>query len=113
MDEMTTEQLRKMRDAGDDVAVINVLDADHYEREHIPDTRNIPLADDDFVSRVEHAIGDRARPVVVYCASHECDASPRAAVKLEKAGFTNVIDYAGGMKAWREAGLPVEGRQGD
>jgi len=110
MERLSTDQLRRMRDAQEDIAVINVLDAEHYEKEHIPDSRNIPVDATDFVSRVEDAVGRKSRQVVVYCASTECDASSRAAGRLEQAGFSHVLDFAGGMKAWREANLPVEGR---
>jgi len=47
--------------------------------------------------------------VVVYCANAECDASPKAAERLEEAGFTDVVDYQGGTQSWEEAGLAIEG----
>jgi len=45
------------------------------------------------------------RLIVVYCASDTCDASPKAAKRLEKMGYENVIDYPGGKKDWAEGGL--------
>lgn len=47
----------------------------------------------------------RDRQLLTICASDH--RSPLAARRLKKAGF-DVLDIAGGMKAWREAGLPVE-----
>ncbi len=35
--------------------------------------------------------------------------SPRAAVRLEKLGFTQVFDYAAGKADWTSSGLPTEG----
>jgi rhodanese-related sulfurtransferase len=41
----------------------------------------------------------------VYCANQQCDASEKAAQKLEAAGFTDVSRYTGGAAAWeKEAG---------
>lgn len=107
MKQLTTQELKNMQQKGDGLALINVLDADQFDREHIPDSTNIPVGDKDFVQRVEEQVGDKSETVVVYCASTECDASPKAARKLEEAGFTDVYDYEGGMKAWKEAGNSV------
>jgi len=88
--------------------IINVLPEDVYAQEHIPRSTNIPLGKDDFVAQVESVVASKEDPVVVYCASDTCDASPKAARQLEGAGFTNVLDYEGGTAAWKEQGLPVE-----
>lgn len=50
--------------------------------------------------------------VVVYCTNPECLASQRAYGLLVQHGYTNVRRYAGGLEDWSEAGLPLEGRQG-
>lgn len=105
---VTTEQVERTMQSKHGIAVINVLDAEQYNKEHIPGTDNIPQAAEDFVRRVEQKVGEKDRPVVVYCASTECDASPKAAKKLEDAGFQNVYDYEGGTKAWKETGHEVE-----
>jgi len=45
-------------------------------------------------------------PVVVVCASGA--RATRAAGKLRKMGYENTRVLSGGMRAWREANLPVE-----
>jgi len=82
--------------------LINVLSAEAFGKAHISGSINIPQEQDDFAQRVEDVIGDKGAPIVVYCASYSCDASKKAAVKLEKTGFTNVMCYEGGMKEWQE-----------
>jgi len=52
------------------------------------------------------------REIIVYCGSCACQASPKAADKLERLGFRNVWDYAGGKADWVEAGYPLEREQG-
>jgi len=50
---------------------------------------------------------ERDRPVVTVCRSG--GRSAQGAVILERAGFTNVANLAGGMLRWRAEGNPVEG----
>lgn len=104
---LSTEQMESMLEGGEAI-VINVLPAEEYEKAHIPETHNIPVADDDFVDRVLELVGDEDAPVVVYCAGPECDASPDAARELEEAGFSRVFAYEGGMKAWLASGNKIE-----
>jgi len=49
---------------------------------------------------------NKALPLVVVCATGS--RSSRAVGALNKLGFANVRPLAGGLKAWREANLPVE-----
>jgi rhodanese-related sulfurtransferase len=113
MQTLTTEQVRALKADQDGPAIINVLDAQYYRKEHIPDSENIPLSTDNFVEKVEQASGSKSKPVIVYCANTECDASPKAAKKLEQNGFDQVYDYEGGMDAWKEAGLEIAGATAD
>lgn len=108
MKTLTTEQVKAKRDKTEDFALINVLDTDKFREAHIPDSQNVPVLDENFEAKVEELVGSKEKEVVVYCASQSCDASPAAAKKLEAAGFTQVYDYEGGTKAWKEAGLPLE-----
>lgn len=50
---------------------------------------------------------DRTRPVVAVCRSGA--RSAQATVLLQKSGFTQVANLAGGMLRWRGESLPVEG----
>ena len=47
----------------------------------------------------------KALPVAVYCKNGQ--ASSGAAKRLKKAGFSAVYTLDGGLRAWREAQLPV------
>ena len=54
------------------------------------------------------ALSDVARrPLVVYCAGGY--RSSIAASLLQRDGFTNVSEIAGGIAAWEAAGLPLSG----
>lgn len=92
-----------------DLALVDVLPVDSYEKQHIPGAVNVPFEDEHFLERVERIVGDKDSKVVVYCASEDCDLSPRAARKLAEAGYQEVADFEGGLKEWQEAGFPLEG----
>lgn len=52
---------------------------------------------------------DKNKKIVVYCGFVKCQRSHQAAKYLKKKGFKNVYRYAGGICAWDEAGMPIEG----
>jgi membrane protein DedA with SNARE-associated domain/rhodanese-related sulfurtransferase len=51
------------------------------------------------------------REIVVYCACPNEVSAARVAARLRAAGFTRVRPLAGGIDAWRAAGLPVDQAQ--
>lgn len=103
MQRITRDELKIMNDdLHRDFVLVNVLPRDDFNERHIRTSINIPVDREDFVEQVEAVIGDKNRDTVVYCASFECRASPRAAHDLEEAGFDNVYDYEGGTADWFE-----------
>jgi len=70
---------------------------------HVAGAQLLPLSD---LSAAFDQL-DRLRPVVAVCRSGA--RSAQAAVLLQKAGFTDVANLAGGMLRWRAQGLPVDG----
>lgn len=54
---------------------------------------------------IEEAVPDPATPIVCYCGGGS--RSALVAESLQKMGYTNILSLAGGMKAWKAAGLPV------
>ena len=101
MQAISKSDLKQMNEANhEDFVLINVLGPDAFNEKHIRTSVNIPQEREDFPEMVKTVAGNKDRKVVVYCASHDCPASPKAAEKLENAGFTNVYDYEGGTKDW-------------
>jgi len=107
---MQTIPYQQLKDilAKGDAEVINVLPREAFAKEHIPGSINIPGDSPDFVQQVEDLIGGKDTPVVVYCASSSCDASKKAAKKLEDVGFTQVECYEGGTKEWQDKTVKSE-----
>jgi rhodanese-related sulfurtransferase len=94
-----TEYL-KMRDS--DHVLVDVRTPTEWANGHAPKAVHIPLGE---IAKRMREIPD-GRPVVVVCASG--NRSAMAATALAKHGFTPVFNLAGGMGAWRSAGLPVK-----
>jgi rhodanese-related sulfurtransferase len=108
MKTITTDQLKDSLDKGDDVTLVNTLAAESFEKTRIPGAVNIPLDNSDFAARVEQEAGGKDKPVVVYCASQQCNSSEKAAQKLEEAGFTDVTRYTDGAAAWKKEAEEVK-----
>ncbi|CAN5126437.1 MBL fold metallo-hydrolase [soil metagenome] len=87
-----------------DIQIIDVREAQEFTDTlgHIRGARLLPL------SELSARIGeiDRDRPVVAVCRSGA--RSAQATVMLQKAGFKDVANLAGGMLRWRAAAMPVE-----
>lgn len=103
MKTLSTEALERKIDGREKFALVNVLSRNDFESTQIPGAKNIPLETLNFATQVEQLTGDKDRTVVLYCASQECPASTNAATQLEAAGFTDVLVYKGGAKAWQES----------
>lgn len=85
--------------------LINVLRPADFAAEHIPRSINVPVED----IEVLQDLYSKEKEIILYCASPECDAAPRAARVLAASGFENVFDYDRGLSDWREAGNRLDG----
>jgi len=87
---------------GGEYEVVDVREGWEHERGHIPGSRNVVL------SRILANPGNlsfKDRTIFV------CEVGERSAVASEMAvalGVQDVVNFRGGHKAWREAGLPLE-----
>jgi glyoxylase-like metal-dependent hydrolase (beta-lactamase superfamily II)/rhodanese-related sulfurtransferase len=87
------------------IQIVDVREPDEYDGSlgHIHGAKLIPLGS--LAARAGELARDR--PVVAVCRSGA--RSAQASVLLQRAGFTEVANLAGGMLRWRAEGLPVEG----
>ena len=76
-------------------AVIDVRTADEYAEAHLPQAINIPVQDlSSRISEVDKLVaGDKARPIVVYCAKGSRAAKAKAT--LDAAGYSSVVNGGG------------------
>src|SRR6056297_1439841 len=99
------EELKKRIDEGSNFALIEVLSPEDYNKEHIKGAINIPVRE---IGKKANERFNKDDELIVYCSSPTCQASPSAAKKLDRLGFTNVYDFVGGKQEWKEAGFPME-----
>ncbi len=97
----TAEAVRLMnREKG---VLIDVCEPAEFAQGHATGARNVPLASLDGHKELP---SNKALPVIVSCATG--NRSSRAATLLRKAGYQNVVTLSGGLRAWRDANLPIE-----
>jgi len=89
--------------AKNDVTLIDVRDADAFLEAHIPGAMHIPLARIDG----EIAYLPKGKPIVTYCTCPHDEAAADANMILAHGGIRDAFALAGGLGAWRDAGLPI------
>lgn len=99
------EALRERLASDHRPVLVNALARESFEEERIPGSISIPASD---AVRLAPDVLARDQPIVVYCASRNCTASPTLAQKLVDFGFGDVTDFSGGVEAWERAGFPLE-----
>ena len=105
---ITREELKKWIDEKKDFVLIDVLSQASYEGRHLPNAKNVPISDTEFLGKVEKYVPNKETSVVVYCASFTCQTSSRAARTLADAGYINVYDFKGGLADWQDAKYSFE-----
>ena len=103
MNELTAKQVKQQLESNADIVLINTLGAESFRAKRIPGSINIPAGQ--IQARAEHLLPDKDQPIVVYCASPDCPASPNAAEKLINLGYSNVYDFEGGLTGWLNEGF--------
>lgn len=104
MNAITLDELAARLDAGEPIRLIDVLSREHYDTVHLPGAESIP--GEELAQRAPQLL-ERDETIVVYCASLECQKSPRAAAALDELGYRQVYDFEGGIAEWRRSGRPV------
>src|SRR3990172_665007 len=100
-------ELKRLLDTGGPCVLVNVLDRDSFNEEHICGSINIPV--EDIETRAPGFIG-KDEQVIVHCANTMCTASAVAAEKLGTMGYRNVKRFTGGIEEWKNAGYCLEGK---
>jgi len=98
--DLKLDEIRKLMDEG--YEVVDVRENWEYERGHIPGARHVVLA-----SILASPGGQKFSDRTIFA----CEVGERSAVASEMAvalGVKDVVNFRGGTKAWREAGLPLE-----
>ncbi len=102
--ECTPADVRARQEAGETFHFIDVREDNEFAVDHAAGARHVGRG---ILERdVESLIPDRDAPIVLYCGGGF--RSALSADSLGKMGYRNVISMDGGIKAWRDAGYPME-----
>jgi len=85
---------------GKGAALIDVRESNEWEEGHIPGAVHIPRSY--LEERIETAVPDRSRPVILYCAAGVRSAF--AAKTLKEMGYEHPISMDGGFGRWKDEG---------
>jgi rhodanese-related sulfurtransferase len=84
--------------------VVDVSEADEFAAGHVVGARNVPL--NDLEKRLPEVVKNKTLPLLLVCASG--GRANRALATAKKLGYDKAQVMAGGLKAWKDANLPVE-----
>lgn len=121
-DLVTTDELKKMIDAKEDMVIVDTMPFEaSYKKSHVPgavqflfpipdmNTWDIKETDGKTEADYKKLLGDDLnKKIVVYCGFVKCTRSHNGALWAKKLGYTNVSRYTGGIFAWKGAGYKDE-----
>jgi rhodanese-related sulfurtransferase len=103
--EVTVAETRSRLAADKSARLIDVREDNEWQAGHAAKAEHLGKG---IIERdIETAVPDKGTKLILYCGGGY--RSALAADALQQMGYTNVFSMAGGWKAWKEAGGPIEG----
>lgn len=84
--------------------VVDVSETEEYAAGHLVGSRNIPLGE--LESKLAQSVKNKGLPLILVCPSGA--RAQRGLAIAKKLGYDQAQAMAGGLKAWKEAKLPLE-----
>jgi rhodanese-related sulfurtransferase len=84
--------------------VVDVSEPDEFAAGHVGGAKNVPLGE--LEAKLPLAVKNKNLPLILVCASGA--RASRAAATAKKLGYEQAQALGGGLKAWKDANLPVE-----
>jgi rhodanese-related sulfurtransferase len=102
--EQTVAEVKARLDQGEPVHFVDVREDREFAEDHARGARHLGKG---IIERdIEAVIPDKEAQIVLYCGGGY--RSALAAAALLQMGYSNVVSMEGGIRAWREAGYPLE-----
>ncbi|MBM4268967.1 MAG: MBL fold metallo-hydrolase [Deltaproteobacteria bacterium] len=102
---VSMEELRERVESGcANLVVLDTRESDAFDGGHVPGARHVPRGQLEL--RIDQVLPDPTVRIVTCCEFEKI--STLAADTLRTMGYVRAVALDGGMKAWREAGFPVE-----
>ena len=100
----TIMEAKARLDRGEVAYLLDVREDHEYAKDHAQGARHMGKG---IIERdIETLVPDKEASIILYCGGGY--RSALAADALRQMGYTNVTSMDGGIKAWREAGYPME-----
>ncbi|NJM43906.1 MAG: rhodanese-like domain-containing protein [Brachymonas sp.] len=84
--------------------VLDVSDSAEFAGGHVVGSKNLPSSE--FEAKLETTVKNKQLPLILVCPTGL--RASRLVGAAKKLGYANAQALAGGLKAWKEAGLPLE-----
>jgi rhodanese-related sulfurtransferase len=84
--------------------VVDVSEPEEFAAGHVGGARNVPVGE--LENRLPDVVKNKALPVIFVCPNGA--RANRAVGVAKKLGYEKAQVLAGGLRAWKEANLPVE-----
>jgi rhodanese-related sulfurtransferase len=102
--ECTVAEVKARLDRGERVHFLDVREDHEFAKDHAKGARHLGKG---IIERdIETVIPEKEAEIVLYCGGGF--RSALAADALQQMGYRNVRSMEGGIRAWREAGYPLE-----
>jgi rhodanese-related sulfurtransferase len=102
--EVTVEETRARMAADQRVRLIDVREDNEWQAAHASAAEHFSKG---IIERdIEVSVPDKGTELILYCGGGF--RSALATDSLQRMGYTNVFSMAGGWKAWKESGAPIE-----
>ena len=102
--ECTVSDVKRRYDRKESFHLVDVREDHEYEKNHAAGA--VHLGKGIIERDIEARIPDKKAQIILYCGGGF--RSVLAAEALQKMGYRNVVSMDGGIKAWRDAGYPLE-----
>lgn len=104
VNECTVADAKTRLDRGEPLYFIDVREDHEFAKDHASGARH--LGKGVLERDIETVVPDKRASIILYCGGGY--RSALAADALRQMGYTNVVSMDGGIKAWRDAGYPLE-----
>ena len=104
VNECTVADVKTRLDRGEPLYLIDVREDHEFAKDHARGARH--LGKGVLERDIETVVPDKRASIILYCGGGY--RSALAADALRQMGYTNVVSMDGGIKAWRDAGYPLE-----
>src|ERR671911_657414 len=103
--EVDPKDVHELQQNGNGAVIVDVREQHEFEQSHVPGAVHVPRGH--LESRIEGAVGDRAKRVILYCASGSRSALA-AHTMQELLGYEDVASMRGGITLWKDRGYDVD-----